>query len=197
MRENDVGKPVAISAFYRARGGAIDITTGGGTGAGLNGKATYKGPAIGQYAINDMLEGGAFTATATLNATFGIVTNTPDTGLTGMIKDFRLNGRSEDPGWEVTLQKGAWIADSHTDSAASQKGHIEDAMTAWSINGKAAAPAGSWVATMYDEAVVDKFQNNNYGSNHPTAILGKFYSEYGGTHRMTGAFGTRLLPPEE
>ena len=200
VRENEVGKPVAISAFYRAVGGDIDLATDGGSGAGLNGKATYKGPAIGQYAINDplndKLEGGTFTATATLNATFGLVTLTPDTGLTGMIKDFRLNGGSADPGWEVTLQKGAWTTGQATDDVAGQKGHIDgEAMTAWSINGTAAAPAGSWVASMYE--TTGTIPDGGDDSNHPTAILGKFYSEYGGTHRMTGAFATKLLPPEE
>ncbi len=42
---------------------------------------------------------------------------------------------------------------------------------------------------------VGTVEDGGDGSNHPTAIMGKFQAEHGGTHRMVGAFGTELQAP--
>ena len=194
VRENKDGMPVAVSAFYQYVGGGVELTTQGGS---LNGSATYVGPAIGQYGFsdprNDEGHGGSFTATATLNAQFGLATLNTDTGMTGRIHDFKLqNGMT--PDWEVMLNKSAWTTNPSGATAAPVGHTTNTATTVWSIGENKAAPAGSWVANLYDEepGVVGA---GGDGSNHPTTVMGKFHAEYGGTHRMVGAFGAKLQLP--
>ncbi len=147
----------AVSAFYQSVGGGVELTTDGKSLNVNRGRAaTYVGPAIGWYAINDPLnekgDGGEFTATATLKAQFGTANLNADTGLTGTIDQFKLKGGSGDPGWSVTLNKAAWTTDPSRDTATA-KGHIVNTeKTVWSINGVKAAPAGSWVANLYDDS---------------------------------------------
>ncbi len=198
VRNDADGMPAAVSAFYQSVGGGVDLATDGKSLNVNRGRAaTYEGPAIGWYAINDPLNekggGGEFTATATLKAQFGTANLNADTGLTGTIHDFRLkNGMKND--WSVTLNKAAWTTDPSLATDA-QKGHIVNTeKTVWSINGNKAAPAGSWVANLYDDKP-GTVENGGDGSNHPTAIMGKFQAEHGGTHRMVGAFGTELQTP--
>ncbi len=199
VRNDADGMPAAVSAFYQSVGGGVELATDGESLNVNRGRAaTYEGPAIGWYAINDPLnekgDGGEFTATATLKAQFGTASLNADTGLTGTIHDFRLKGGSGDPGWSVTLNKAAWTTDPSRDTA-SAKGHIVNTeKTVWSINGTKAAPAGSWVANLYDDKP-GTVENGGDDSNHPTAIMGKFHAEHGGTHRMVGAFGTELQAP--
>ncbi len=189
---NDVnGMPAAVSAFYRSTGGDIELTTDGGS---LNGVARYEGPAVGVYAIHDPLnekgDGGDFTATAKLLAKFGATNLVPEAGMTGTIDGFRLDNGSE-PNWSVTLQKGAWTTGASREIGA-QKGHTDKtAKTVWSINGTKETPAGSWVASLYDEAV-GTIADGGDGSDRPSSVLGKFYAEHGDTHRMVGAFGAKI-----
>ncbi len=199
VRNDDAGTPAAVSAFYQSVGGGVELAT---DGASLNvnrGRAaTYEGPAIGWYAIHDPLngkgDGGEFTATATLKAQFGTASLNADTGLTGTVHKFRLKDRP-DPGWSVTLNKAAWETTGISRDTDGQKGHIVNTeKTVWSINGVKAAPAGSWVASLYDDKP-GTVEDGGDGSNHPTAIMGKWHAERGGTHRMVGAFGTELQPP--
>ncbi len=199
VRNDADGMPAAVSAFYQAVGGGVELATDGKSLNVNRGRAaTYEGPAIGWYAINDPLnekgDGGEFTATAKLKAQFGTANLNADTGLTGTIDRFRLKGGSGDPGWSVTLNKAAWTTDPSLATDA-QKGHIVNTeKTVWSINGVKAAPAGSWVANLYDDKP-GTVENGGDGSNHPTAIMGKWQAGHGGTHRMVGAFGTELQAP--
>ncbi len=199
VRNDADGMPAAVSAFYQAVGGGVELATDGKSLNVNRGRAaTYEGPAIGWYAINDPLnekgDGGEFTATAKLKAQFGTANLNADTGLTGTIDRFRLKGGSGDPDWSVTLNKAAWTTDPSLATDA-QKGHIVNTeKTVWSINGVKAAPAGSWVANLYDDKP-GTVENGGDGSNHPTAIMGKWQAGHGGTHRMVGAFGTELQAP--
>ena len=199
VRDDADGMPAAVSAFYQAVGGGVELSTDGKSLNVNRGRAaTYEGPAIGWYAINDPLnekgDGGEFTATANLKAQFGTANLNADTGLTGTIDRFSLKGGSGDPGWSVTLNKAAWTTDPSLATDA-QKGHIVNTeKTVWSINGVKAAPAGSWVANLYDDKP-GTVENGGDGSNHPTAIMGKWQAGHGGTHRMVGAFGTELQAP--
>ncbi len=207
LREDDDGLPAAVAPFYATRGGGVGITSDGNSLIG--GEATFEGPAVGQYAIHDPLdgkgEGGAFTATALLKAKFGASNLVPDTGMTGTVDKFRLENGSE-PNWSVTLNRGGpgstpasdnrggWRAGAKTDPAAK---------TVWSIDGNKALAAGSWVATMYDEtpdlptvASGGITKPVGDGNNNPTLVLGKFHAEYGGTHRLVGAFGAKRVVEE-
>ncbi len=207
-RDDDDGMPAAVSAFYDVRGGGIDLAT---NGADLAGSATYEGPAVGQYAIHDPLngkgDGGEFTATATLRAEFNTRSLNPQSGMSGTVDGFRLRSRSgigagewRDPagGWSVSLNKSEWvtgpIGHSPAYTSGSPKGHTDNkATTTWTVGGVKAAPAGSWVATLYDESSGTVAEGGDQ-SNHPTSAMGKFQAEHGGTHRMVGAFGARLQP---
>ncbi len=191
IREDDEGTPAAVSAFYRSVGGDIELATDGGS---LNGTARFEGPAVGVYAIHDPLnekgDGGDFTATAKLLAKFGATNLVPEAGMTGTIDGFRLDNGSE-PNWSVTLQKGAWTTGASREIGA-QKGHTDKtAKTVWSINGAPGTPGGSWEASLYDEAV-GTIADGGDGSDRPSSVLGKFYSEHGDTHRMVGAFGAKI-----
>ncbi len=195
VRNGANGMPGAVSAFYRAAGGGIDLAAAGTT---FSGSATYEGPAVGQYAIHDPLngkgDGGEFTATARLKAVFGTTTLNADSGMTGTIDRFRLEGRP-DPNWSVSLNKSDWNTGSTSDSTTAQVGHTTStATTTWEIGGVKGAPAGSWVASLYDESSGTVAQGRD-GSNHPTSAMGKWQAGHSGTHRMVGAFGARLQPP--
>ena len=185
------GGPTAASAFAgRAGTDPGDSTDGLDTGVGgatLTGSATYAGHAAGKFAMSNPLtatgDGGHFTADATLTAKFGDPNNVTGSGMTGMIDNFRLNDGSEDPGWSVSLARGAWGADGAiTTPAASTTGP-----TVWSIDGNKAPASGTWSGQMYDEMPGDAPDGD--GSNIPTTVTGTFYSEFGDIGRMVGAFG--------
>ena len=154
---------------------------------GITGSATYTGNAVGKFAINDHLngtgDGGHFTADAKLKAKFG--SHDAGNGVTGTIDNFRLNDGSEDPGWSVKLNNSsAWADD----------GVVTGTDTVWSIDGNEADSSGEWGGTMYDETpgVYNK-DTAPYGdgSNIPTTVTGRFYSEFHDNGRMVGAFGAQ------
>ena len=208
-RDDDDGMPAAASAFYDARGGGIETAS---DGTSYGGSATYEGPAAGQYAIHDpdngRGDGGEFTATATLRAEFNTPSLNPQSGMSGTIDGFRLRSRSgigagewRDPagGWSVSLNRSDWVTGAGGGSpgytSGQPKGHTDNrARTVWTAGGVKAAPAGSWVATMYDESARTVAEGGDQ-SNHPTSVMGKWQAERGGTHRMVGAFGARLQAP--
>ena len=168
VRKGSDGEPMMASAFF---GGTVanpqvDYADLGG------GSATYTGMAIGKYAMTetktDSAEGGHFTADVTLTAKFG---DDDDAGIKGMIENFMAGDESKD--WSVELKRAGWDDGGAFGSST--------AMTAWSINGNAAADSGSWSGRMYDEAEDD--------SDVPTTAIGSFQSHYGESGRMVGAFG--------
>ncbi len=183
VRENAGDRvPRMATAFIGVEGGGIDSSTDGDSNT-VHGTATFEGDAVGQYAIIRE-EGGEFTAKARLEARFGTTDNVPQTGMSGTIDQFRLNGGSEDPGWTVTLHKGAWASGGRVDNSSE---------TSWSINGTVVAgEKGSWGAYMYDTTVASSVGGDD-GNSQPDLVLGTFYTEHGPTHRMVGAFGARNI----
>ncbi len=174
------GGPTAASAFT----GIVQPDTplaAATAGSALTGSATYAGHAAGKFAMSNPLDGtgngGHFTADAELMATFG---SDATAGMTGTIDNFRLNDGSEDPGWSVSLARGAWAADGAITAPTTDP-------TVWSINGNKALASGTWSGQMYDEMPGDAPDGD--GSNIPTTVTGTFYSEFSTIGRMAGAFG--------
>ncbi len=184
MRLDANGMPTAASAFHGSEG-----PKGSGTEDdevkvmnAMSGTATYVGKAAGLYGIKDPInersDGGGFTADAELTALFG--TDTAAGSVMGTIDNFRLKGGSEDPGWSVALGKRIHVHNySHSNDVT------PDTRTTWSIGGEKADPAGSWKSRYYDDRRDD-------GLDIPNSVTGAFYSEFGETHRMVGAFGAKL-----
>ena len=179
------GKPMAASAFV----GVVEPSAGdldnGGDLTALTGSATYVGHAAGKFAMSNPLDGtgsgGHFTADAELKATFGTGATA---GVTGTIDNFRLNDGSEDPGWSVALARGALGSADGTITAPTAD------PTVWSINGNKAPASGTWSGTMYDELPgLSTATPPGDGSNIPTTVTGRFYSEFSTIGRMVGAFG--------
>ena len=182
VSKDSKGMPTAASAFAgrfgtEATDDGLDVVDL--TDATLTGSATYVGNAAGKFAITNVLDstgnGGHFTADAMLEAKFNGEANP---GVTGTIDNFRLNDGTENPGWSVSLARGALSTTGITAPAENP--------TVWSINGNKAAASGTWSGTMYDEAVTG---DDNDGSNLPTTVIGTFYSEFSTIGRMVGGFG--------
>ena len=184
VSKNSDGEPTVASAFAGRFGTDPGDSTDSLDQAGdltlITGSASYSGNAAGKFAMSNPLDGtgngGHFTADANLNATFGAGTTA---GVTGTIDNFRLNDGSEDPGWSVSLARGALGTGTITAPTADP--------TVWSINGNAAPSSGTWSGMMYDELPGDPPGGD--GNNIPTTMTGTFYSEFSTVGRMVGAFG--------
>ena len=162
---------LTASAFWDVFGDDIGDVAASNLDA-LNGTATYKGGAAGQYALSSSTGGtndaGSFTAQATLTADF--TNNTTATAITGTIDNF-MGADGKTRNWEVKLG-GSTIGDN---------GVIGDTTdgTTWTMNGTAAAAAGQWSGRLLD----------NGTDNVPKAAAGTFYSTYETAGSMVGAFG--------
>ena len=198
VRKDDEGMPTAASAFAARFGTDSGDSTDGLDDAGdltaITGSATYVGNAAGKFALSNPLDGtgngGHFTADAELEATF----SGDDTGVTGMIDNFRLNDGTEDPGWSVELARGALGTSAGSITAPADDAATttvdESLGTTWSINGNEAPASGTWSGTMYDEKPGNPSATGpGDGSNIPTTVIGTFYSEFSTIGRMVGAFG--------
>ena len=146
----------------------------------LMGTATYSGGAAGKYALHSTTGGtndaGHFIARAMLEANFN------DDMITGTIDNFMgADGMSRN--WSVELKKSAIgdtglirrSDDDNSDLAADDPG----AMTAWTIDGTAAAASGQWSGSLKD----------NGDDGVPKVATGTFHSTYGRDGSMVGAFG--------
>lgn len=196
VRNDKNGNPTAASAFHGRAGtpGNDDPTDTDGINApstaltAIEGTAKYVGKAVGKFAMRNMLDGsdngGHFTADAELNAIFGPTSDVPNSGITGTIDNFELNGRPGDPGWSVSLGRGTWGSNGAITAPATSP-------TVWSINGTKADASGTWSGTMYDESPGDPPSGD--GSNVPTTVTGTFYSEFSNRGRMVGAFGANKV----
>ena len=146
--------------------GTVDVTN-------ATGSATYTGTAIGQAAYyhsqgGALNVGGAFTADAELNATFGTTLT-----LSGTIDNFDVGGMK--PGWSVALDGGAITPGTGT------VGEDDLRTTTWTIDGTdGAALANAWHAQLYD--IPD-------GGHQPTGVAGGFEAQYDSDGYMVGAFG--------
>lgn len=178
--QREAGDSVAVGAFHAGAGGAADEFSGL---AALQGRATYRGPAVGRVAIRPQIgEGtaGEFTATATLAVDFGDAA--AGGTVAGTVDGFRVDGVSMSS-WSVALGTAGIAAD-----GAIAAGAAGTAATAWSIGGNLAAnpPAqpSTWSGQFHD-----------VGEDRvPATATGTFAASYGGLGRMTGAFGTARQP---
>ena len=164
---------------------AVDIS--GATFTALGGTATYKGAAIGKYAMNrgadQYATGGHWTADATLTANF----EDPDAAdpvaaagsISGMIDNFMAGGESMD--WSVKLNS-ADIAVFDTDHDFG----LAAAATVWTAGGAKAAAGGSWEGDFHNQVAPPD------GNNVPGTVTGEFTATYGAVGHMTGAFGAHV-----
>ena len=146
--------------------------------AAVSGTFTYRGSAIGQYAIYQPLGGqsghGSFNADAVLTANFDSTT------VSGTISNFR-----DRPDWELTLKPGTIVG-------GAVVGPAENTGVSWSI-GSTAHDAGTWEADFY---------SNLPGTDRtgvvPYGIAGTFTANFGEVGvgadtdvvaMMIGAFG--------
>ena len=186
LNKDKDGKPMAASSFA----GVVGAVAGDGTAAlttapdALTGSATYNGHAAGKYAMSNVLdgtgEGGHFTADATLTAKFGANGAPNNGGVSGKIDNFMAGGEAKP--WSVELKHAGWDS-----GAATFGGSGNEAMTVWSINGNKAPESGGWSGTVYDEK--PGAAPDGDGSDVPTTVTGRFYSEFSTIGRMVGAFG--------
>ena len=178
LHKSEDGKTFVASAFraYRGTPATVDITN-------LRGTATYKGGAVGKYALQSLTGGtndaGHFTADVELNATFAATAHK----VSGTIDNF-VGADDKMRDWSVALSEsvistgglisGALAADgtpSTTDTGAQ--------MTTWTIGGTAADADGQWSGNLLETGDDDV----------PAIATGTFYSTYGQDGRMVGAFG--------
>ena len=139
----------------------------------LGGSATYRGPAVGQYAIYQPLgtqsEAGSFTASAELTADFTA------NMLSGTVTNF-----SNDPDWSLTLNRQSMAG-----------GDVSGGTTDWTIAGNTSLRRGAWDAEFFSEA--------EYVGQTPDGVIGEFTGIYdadadaanGDVGRIVGAFGAR------
>ena len=143
---------------------------------GLSGSATYTGGAAGKYALSSSTGGtndaGHFTAQATLEADF-------DTEMiSGTVDQFMSDGEAKD--WSVALQKSGFNAAGQILGAAGANDSTP-MKTVWTMGDDAAAASGHW-----------KGNFREVGANSvPTVVTGDFYSEFGNSGKMVGAFGAK------
>lgn len=163
-------KTYIASAFTDEKG---DVDTGAIAISALNGGATYEGGAAGQYAISSSTgDSGHFTAKALLNADFDADM------VSGTIDDF-IGADGQQRNWLVELKKSGFA---DTGEILGADGTGDPMMTVWTIDGSAAADSGQWSGEFRkigDDGV-------------PEVATGTFYSEYGNTGKMVGAFGANV-----
>ena len=167
----DTGGVYAVGAFHGGEGGAPDEFA---NLAALQGPATYRGPAAGQFAIlreGGAAEAGAFEATATLEVDFGDGAATGT--VSGEIDEFTVDGAAKD--WSVAL--GSAAIGTHGTIAS---GGADTALTRWTIGDDTAETTAPWSGEFHD---ADR-------DSTPTVATGVFDAVHGAIGRMTGAFGT-------
>ena len=172
------GDAAAIGTFHAGVGGASDEL---GDLRALQGTATYRGPAVGKFALAPRIgeaTAGDFAATVTLEVDFG-----DDTGLgtvDGNVEDFTVNGVRND--WSVAL--GSARIDANGAIAADGNA---TALTVWSISGNAGTTPGTpltWSGQLHD---VDEH-------SVPAVATGAFEASYDEVGHMIGVFGATRQP---
>ena len=167
----------------------------------LTGSATYEGSAAGKFAINSQLpgqalEGGHFTAAATLTANFE--TTQPKGGgpdgagsIGGSIHDFVAADNPVD--WTVTLLTAPITidADNADFSGLGPNNTLSNQPTGavWAIGGvDSSGLRGTWRGDFHDQGK---------DSNLPATVTGEFGVTYGASvGHMVGAFGASLPTTE-
>ena len=164
------GKVTAAHAFYVAKSLTV---MAGGLPVGHGGTATYKGGAMGQYAIHrgmgGMNDSGSFTADAELTATFG-----SEAEISGTIDGF-VGADGESRNWEVMLKS----LSTHSKGVYSGMGNV-----VWTIGEDSSGDMGGWEVTAL---------GNGAKEGAPPAVAGGFQAEHGiANGHMIGAFGAEL-----
>ena len=188
IEEDEDGDTNGVSVFDSFRGTAVAENIVADTFNGLQGTATYKGGAVGQYALRSstggLNESGHFTAQTTLNADFDAVDTNEGGMISGSVHDFKVGDAGSDRDWTVKLNQTAFadVTDgTHVSTVASN-----DDSTVWTIGSGddaiSADESGSWMANL---------RNDKAGGDGgvPEVATGAFYSEFGDEGRMVGAFG--------
>ena len=172
-----------------------------GVAQAIKGSATYTGGAAGMYAIYHPVAAGSgsgeWTANAMLTADFD------EQMVSGELTGFMAEGQAMD--WKVELLEGdissATTAPDPASRARNDGGdggfkldgsnhgfaNAENG-TVWTMGDMDGEKTGSWYGDFWAAkgATVDSTAANNPA---PAAATGVFWSEYGDTGRMTGAFG--------
>ncbi len=179
------------SAFYGERDSLTDIKVGNANSDLVKGKATYEGGSAGLYALTSHVVGtndaGQFVADAMLEANF-------DTKkIEGTISNFRTGALGSPPerqrDWSVELMSTGLKV--HTTNPKENVGDWKATKkTKWTIGGTAADASGNWTGSFTQQ------DGGRGGTILPKVLTGNFYSEYGGSGRMVGGFGTNLKTDE-
>ena len=173
LKKTEDGQYYDASAFHDFRG--ADSTPIAVPNAGTT---KYEGGAAGKYAFSSstggLNEAGHFTARAVLEAKFGAGTN--DT-ITGTIDAFKVGDDGEDRTWVVHLHEGGIAASGGITRARSND-------TTWEMakDDENASASGDWSGQLREQG----------DDGVPGAATGVFYSEYGNTGKMVGAFGATV-----
>ena len=172
------GDASAIATFHAGAGSASDEFR---DLPALQGTATYRGPAVGKFAIEPRIgeaSGGDFAAVVTLEVDFG---NAADLGtVDGDVEEFTVSGETNT--WSVSLGS----ARIGSDGSIAARGN-DTALTVWSIGGNEGAVSGTpptWSGQLHDVG--------EHGV--PAVATGVFEASYDEVGRMIGAFGTTRQP---
>ena len=132
----------------------------------LGGSATYRGPAVGQYAIYQPAgtDSGtdSFTASAELMADFG------NNMLSGQVTSF-----SNASDWSLTLNQ-----------VSMEGGDLDNGTVSWTI-GSRTEDGGAWAAEFFSE--------EPYAGQTPDGVAGTFTGQFDEVGRLTGAFGAHCV----
>ena len=172
------GGAYAIGVFHAGAGSAPDELE---NLRALQGTATYRGPAVGKFAIEPRIgeaSAGDFAATVTLDVDFGDAAGLGT--VAGSVDGFTVDG--ERNSWSVALGSARIGA-----SGAITAGGADTARTVWSIAGRdSTAPAAppTWSGQLHDAGE----------HSVPAVATGGFEAVYDEAGRMIGAFGATRQP---
>ena len=172
------GDAAAIGIFHAGEGSASNELQ---NLQALQGMATYRGPAVGRFALKPRIgepAAGDFAATVTLEVDFGDAAGLGT--VTGNVGDFTVNGETST--WSVALGSARIGLDG---SIAAGGNH--EALAVWSISGSAGTTPGTpptWSGQLHDAGE----------HSVPAVATGAFEAVYDDVGRMIGVFGTTRQP---
>ena len=157
-------------SFATFSGGVREYSATGNAAAFalLGGSATYRGPAVGQYAIYQPAGSdsgaGSFTARAELTANFATDT------LSGTVTNF-----SNASDWTLRLNAASM--------EGGEVGTGDEGTVTWEIGDATSQHTGAWLAELFSEAP--------YVGQTPDGVAGTFDGTFDEVGRLIGAFGAR------
>ncbi|MCY4260496.1 MAG: hypothetical protein OXC91_09570 [Rhodobacteraceae bacterium] len=181
LKKTEDGQGYTASAFHDFR--STPGATATGTAIPAAGTAKYVGGAAGKYAFstsipNGLNEAGHFTAKATLTATWG---GSDNGEIEGTIDSFKVGDDGAGRPWIVHLHDAGIT---RGDGTLSEVANAHEANTTWERmeDDPNADTSGSWSGQLREPG----------DDGVPGAATGVFYSEYGNTGKMVGAFGATV-----